>query len=84
MGPAAYVIAILGCADGSAACQPVATVETRYESQAACAAATSSALAANSDFDFPTLVAECRAVSTIPAAQSKERPVAKGVVVREG
>jgi hypothetical protein len=84
MGPAAYVIAILGCADGSAACQPVATVPTRYESEASCSAATGAALAANSDFDFPTIVAECRAVQTIPAAQSKERPVARGVVSREG
>ena len=60
MGPVSYVIAILGCADGSVACQPVATIPTRYESQAACSAATASTLAANSDFDFPTIVAECR------------------------
>jgi hypothetical protein len=84
MGPAAYVIAILGCADGSAACQPVATVATRYESHAACSAATGAALASNSDFDFPTSVAECRAVSTIPAAQVKERPAPPGVISREG
>ena len=84
MGPVAYVIAILGCADGSAACQPVATVGTRYESEQACAAATPQALAASTDFDFPTVVAECRAVRTIPAAQSKERSAPKGVVTREG
>ena len=65
MGPVAYVIAILGCADGSAACQPVATISTRYESQEACSVATASALAANSDFDFPTIVAECRAAPTV-------------------
>jgi hypothetical protein len=84
MGPVAYVIAILGCADGSAACQPVATVATRYESQAACSAATGAALASSNDFDFPTIVAECRAVSPVPAAQTKERPAARGVVTREG
>jgi hypothetical protein len=84
MGPVAYVIAILGCADVSAACQPVATVGTRYESQAACSAATGAALASNSDFDFPTLVAECRAVSPVPAAGTKERPVPENVVTREG
>jgi hypothetical protein len=84
MGPVAYVIAILGCADGSAACQPVATVGTRYESQAACSAATGDALAANSEFDFPTIVAECRAVSAVPAAQSTERPTPPNVVTREG
>jgi hypothetical protein len=84
MGPVAYVIAILGCADGSTGCQPVATAPTRYESKDACSAATGTALAASSDFDFPTIVAECRAVSPVPAAQPKERPAAQDVVTREG
>ena len=78
MGPVAYVIAILGCADGSAACQPVATMTTRYESEAACAAATASTLAANSDFDFPTIVAQCRPATPIPAAVKGE-----GAAVRD-
>ena len=60
MGPGFFVIAIMGCADGSAACSPVATLPTRYESQSQCAAHTAVALASNSDFDFPTLMAECR------------------------
>ena len=68
MGPGFFVIAILGCADGSAACTPVATMPTRYESRGACAAATAPALAANSDFDFPTLLAECRPAKA-PAAE---------------
>ena len=55
-----FLIAILGCADGSVQCTPVMTVPTRYESQQACEAATSAALMANSNFDFPSLVAECR------------------------
>ena len=84
MGPVSYVIAILGCADGSAGCQPVATIPTRYESQAACSAATGEALAANSDFDFPTLVAECRTTRAVPAAEGKEPRGSKGVVTREG
>ena len=61
MGPAGYFIALLGCADGSSACQPVATIATRYESREACSAATGQVLAANADFDFPTIMAECRA-----------------------
>ena len=65
MGPVAFVIAILGCADGSSACTPVATLPTRYESKATCAAATTAALTANSDADFPAVIAECRAA---PAA----------------
>ena len=39
MGPIGYVIAILGCADGGASCQTVATLAPRYESAAQCAAA---------------------------------------------
>ncbi len=60
MGPGFYVIAILGCADGSAACTPVATMATRYESRDACNAATAPTLAAANGFDFPTLMAQCR------------------------
>jgi hypothetical protein len=70
MGPAFFIIAILGCADGSTGCAPVATMPTRYESREACAAATAPALAANSDFDFPTLMAECRPAKA-PAAERK-------------
>jgi hypothetical protein len=62
MGPGYFVIAILGCADGSAACKPVATLPTQYTSQAQCSAATADALARNSDLDFPSLEAECRSV----------------------
>jgi hypothetical protein len=67
MGPAGYFIALLGCADGATLCQPVATMPTRYESQEACSAATSAVLADNMDFDFPTIVAECRA-ARLPAS----------------
>ncbi len=71
MGPGYFIIAIMGCADGSTACTPVATIPARYESQATCAAATGTALAANTEFDFPTLVAECRAVTRSEAASDK-------------
>ena len=71
MGPAGYVIALLGCADGGVACQPVATMPTRYQSREACSAATSAALANNLDFDFPTIVAECRAAK-LPASGRME------------
>jgi hypothetical protein len=61
MGPAYFVIAVLGCADGATACTPVATLQTRYQSEAQCAAATNAALMENNNFDYPTLVARCRA-----------------------
>ena len=72
MGPGYFVIAILGCADGSAACKPVATMPTRYASEAQCAAATEDALARNSDLDFPTLAAECRAMKAPAAAERRD------------
>ena len=74
MGPGYYIIAILGCADGSSACTPVATAPTRYESQATCAAAVNGVLATSGDLDFPTLVAECRSAPAIQPASAKERP----------
>ena len=67
MGPDFYVIAILGCADGSAACTPVATMPTRYESRDSCQAATADALMTSGEFDFPTLLAQCRPAKA-PAA----------------
>ena len=60
MGPGYFVIAILGCADGGSACTPVATLQTRYATEAQCSAATGAALQENSNFDFPTLLARCR------------------------
>lgn len=75
MGPGFYMIAILGCADGSAACAPVATLPTRYESRAACEAATVAALDQAGDFDFPTLTAQCRPAKAPAAQRSTVKPV---------
>ena len=72
MGPGYFVIAILGCADGGSACTPVATLQTRYESQAQCSAATPGALEANSNFDFPTLIARCKP-GVAPASAEVQR-----------
>ena len=55
-----FIIAILGCADGSTQCTPVMTLPTRYESESACTAAAPQTLLAHTNFDFPSLVAECR------------------------
>ena len=74
MGPGMFVIAILGCADGSAQCQQVATLPTRYESRATCAAATENVLMRATSYDFSEVQAECRAVTARGSAQ-KARPV---------
>jgi hypothetical protein len=78
MGPVYYVIAILGCGDGSTQCTPVATVPTHYSTEQECSAGTADALMANSNLDFPTLVAQCRAAQArATAAQDvPEQPVA--------
>ena len=73
MGPGYFVIAIMGCADGGTACTPVATLQTRYATQAECSAATIAALEANSDFDFPTLVARCRSGTEKAAEAQRQR-----------
>ncbi len=87
MGAGLFLIAIMGCADGSAACTPVATMPTRYESRAACSAATNDALMTSTEFDFPTIVAECRPVATPASAnqqQSPKRPVSLPVGALQG
>ena len=79
MGPVGYVIAILGCADGGSACQTAATLSTRYESASQCAAARDSALEANTDLEFPTIIAQCRRSSSTPAsAKARSRSKARG------
>ena len=76
MGPGYFVIAILGCADGGSSCTQVATLQTRYESAAQCSAATAAALEANTDFDYPTLLARCSEGSAALSAQDHDnRPI---------
>lgn len=75
MGPAYFVIAIMGCADGGAACTPVATLPTQYQSASQCSAATARALEENNDFDFPTLVARCKSGV---AASAEATPLPRG------
>ncbi len=68
MGPGYFIIAILGCGDAGQACVQVATAPARYDSRSACLAAAPGALMANTDLDFPTLVAECQHGSARPAS----------------
>ena len=81
MGPVYYVIAILGCGDGSVQCSPAATVPTQYSTRAACEAASNEALLSNSDLDFPTLVAQCRPSQARPAVAPKEKKRDKPMVI---
>jgi hypothetical protein len=75
MGPGYFVIAILGCADGSSACTRVATMPVQYATEQSCSAEVRRALEANTDLDFPNLVAECQPIAARPSADRKhERP----------
>jgi hypothetical protein len=74
MGPGYFIISILGCADGSAQCTPVATIPTHYASADACSTAAPDVLVNNSNFDFPSLVAECRPVTASAAAAASQDP----------
>lgn len=82
MGPVSYVIAILGCADGAAACQQVAVAPARYESAASCEAATGNVLAGSTDFDFPTIVAKCQ--TTKSPAGAERKPAPRSTAVKQG
>lgn len=66
MGPSIFIIAIMGCGEAEAPCQQVKTLEARYESQAACTAATEAALLQNTDVDYPVVAAECVAAGAGP------------------
>ncbi|HEY1605371.1 MAG TPA: hypothetical protein VGF77_07205 [Allosphingosinicella sp.] len=77
MGPGIFLIAIFGCGEGHASCQPVRMLETRYESRAACMAATENALLRNSDLDYPTVVAQCVAPQKAAAFQLSADEVAR-------
>jgi hypothetical protein len=61
MGPAAFVIAIMGCADGGSACTPIETLPAQYSSEAACAAAAPAILNRGLDYEYPTILAQCQA-----------------------
>ena len=79
MGPAYFVIAILGCGDGGSDCRTVAAPAAHYATEQACLAARAETLMANSDLEFPTLVAQCLSVSR-KASSSQPGPAAEGAV----
>ncbi|MBY8828818.1 hypothetical protein K7G81_11875 [Hephaestia sp. CMS5P-6] len=65
MHPIFYVIAIMGCTDGGQACQQQRVERIHYVTPAACQAAVPDALGRNTDLDYPTIEAACRASGNI-------------------
>ena len=72
MGPGIFLIAILGCGEGDSPCQTLRTLDARFETRAACVAATETALARNADADAPVIVAQCVAARTAATLRSGE------------
>ncbi|WP_114953447.1 hypothetical protein [Sphingosinicella terrae] len=66
MEPLTFIMAILGCGESDAACREVATVETRYASEAECLAATETELYRRDDILYPSVVAQCRPAGARP------------------
>lgn len=69
MGPAFYVLAILGCGEGETACEQIATAGSSYQSVDACNQASEGALMRHVDAEFPVVVAQCRRADS-PASAS--------------
>ncbi len=76
MGPAYYILAVLGCGEGETACQQVATASTQFATQAECQAASEDTLMRHSDADYPVVVAQCRQAGQKAAAQIWSNDVA--------
>ena len=60
MGPAFYVLAILGCGEADAACEQVAVAPAQYSSLEECNRATDAAVTQHQDALYPVVVAQCR------------------------
>jgi hypothetical protein len=68
MEPAVFILAIMGCHEGSAMCEPLAFVPTPYESVAACEAASANVVPRHIDTDLPVVVVECLRMDAAAAA----------------
>ena len=60
MEPLYFVMAIMGCSDGSANCAEARIEPVHYQSIQACQAAMPSALQRNTDLSYPVISATCR------------------------
>ena len=73
MHPVFYVIAILGCTEGSHICQQQRIEPIRYQTPAACNSAVPAALQRSTDIDFPMIEASCQASGPAIARQQNNR-----------
>jgi hypothetical protein len=62
MEPLYFVMAIMGCGDGSTACAEARLEPAHYATVQQCQAAMPAALIRNSDIDYPVISAACRSI----------------------
>ena len=74
MEPLFYVMAIMGCSDGNAACADARIEPVQYRSVQACQAAMPAALMRNSDLEFPEISAACRPTRSGSGIASRSAP----------
>ncbi|MDP1028666.1 hypothetical protein Q5H91_15705 [Sphingomonas sp. KR1UV-12] len=74
MGPMFFVMAILGCGDGSEQCTDARVIPVRYSTMAACRAALPEQIARNTDVPYPVIGADCRRAGVQMADASKVKP----------
>ncbi len=60
MEPVLFVMAVLGCGDGAAACQVARIEPVRFETAAECRAAMPAVLARSTDLSYPVISVDCR------------------------
>lgn len=74
MGPAYFVLAVLGCGDAETACREVRVLDTHYENGPACMASINDQLIRNSDIAYPVVMGQCRPASPQMADRASNRP----------
>ena len=75
MEPLFYVMAIMGCGDGTVNCTEARVIPARYETMAQCRAALPDQLAQNTDVPYPMIGANCRASGMAMAKTGKTKTI---------
>ncbi|MEO7688755.1 MAG: hypothetical protein ABIS51_05670 [Sphingomonas sp.] len=73
MEPLYFVMAIMGCGDGSSNCAQARVEPAHYTTVQQCQAAMPAALIRNSDIDYPVVSAACRSVGQQLVQNSQDR-----------
>lgn len=72
MEPLYFVMAIMGCGDGSTACAEARVEPMHYQSIQACQAAMPAALQRNTDLSYPVISAACRSTGSQMVQASRD------------